>query len=244
VDQPGSSCDLRKQNPKSLRALILGQLTPQPLIVADDVWASPSIDAEVGHLLLLPTGAVAQGEAVVAVADLPVGRLFEAKRPGLSRLACPGNGWAAFGRVARKTISVARNSATLRRKSMTKAHRLENNAPLLIEGRSVSEAYAKLLLHILAGPGTRSRRSCSPSTASRMGMTFPNMPGVRSELDALLAAKGKARSMTVALHDFSAAVLDDGAGRPRHALPILQMAYPFFRKRNRQANGRGLYSSG
>jgi len=49
---------LRKQNPKSLRALILGQLTPQPLIVADDVWASPSIDAEVGHLLLLPTGAV------------------------------------------------------------------------------------------------------------------------------------------------------------------------------------------
>lgn len=93
---------LRKQNPKSLRALILGQLTPQPLIVADDAWASPSIDAEVGHLLLLPAGAVAQGEAVAAVADLPGGRLFEAKRPGLARVACPGNGWAAFGRIARK----------------------------------------------------------------------------------------------------------------------------------------------
>jgi Zn-dependent peptidase ImmA (M78 family) len=93
---------LRKQSPKSLRAQILGQLTPQPLIVADDAWASPSIDAEVGHLLLLPSGAVAQGEAVRSVGDVPGGRLFEALRPGLSRLTVPGTGWAAFGRVARE----------------------------------------------------------------------------------------------------------------------------------------------
>lgn len=92
---------LRKHSPKSIRAQILGKLTPQPLIVADSAWASPSIDAEVGHLLLLPIGAVAQGEAVRLLADLPNGRLFEALRPGLSRIAVPGTGWAAFARVAR-----------------------------------------------------------------------------------------------------------------------------------------------
>ena len=93
--------ELRKHSPRSLRALILGSLTPQPLIVADEAWGAPSIDAEVGHLLLLPTGTQAQGDAVVAVADLPGGRLFEAKRPGLVRLARPATSWAAFGRIAR-----------------------------------------------------------------------------------------------------------------------------------------------
>lgn len=93
---------LRRYSPRSLRAQILGQLTSQPLIVADDAWAAPSIDAEVGHLLLLPSGAVAQGEAIRVVGDVPSGRLFEAAGPGLSRLTVPGTEWAAFGRVARK----------------------------------------------------------------------------------------------------------------------------------------------
>ena len=93
---------LRKYSPRSIRAQILGQLTPQPLIVADHAWASPFIDAEVGHLLLLPPGAVAQGEAIRAIGDVPGGSLFEAVQPGLSRLTVPGTSWAAFGRVARK----------------------------------------------------------------------------------------------------------------------------------------------
>lgn len=92
---------LRKFTPQSLRAQILGALTPQPLIVADEHWGGAAIDAEVGHLLLLPTGTVAHGNAVTAIGDLAHGRLFEAKRPGLVRLDRPGGDWAAFGRVAR-----------------------------------------------------------------------------------------------------------------------------------------------
>ncbi len=92
---------LRKLTPQSLRAQILGALTPQPLIVADEHWGGASIDAEVGHLLLLPTGTTAHGNAVSVVADLAHGRLFEARRPGLVRLDRPGGGWAAFGRIAR-----------------------------------------------------------------------------------------------------------------------------------------------
>lgn len=92
---------LRKFTPHSLRAQILGSLTPQPLIVADDDWGGGAIDAEVGHLLLLPMGTIAHGDAIIPIADLAVGRLFEAKRPGLVRLNHPGSGWAAFGRIAR-----------------------------------------------------------------------------------------------------------------------------------------------
>lgn len=90
---------LRRHSPKAIRAQILGKLTPQPLIVADHAFAASFIDAEVGHLLLLPAGAQSQGEAVRAVADLADGRLFEADRPGLSR---PGTDWAVFARCVRK----------------------------------------------------------------------------------------------------------------------------------------------
>lgn len=93
---------LRKQSPQSLRAQILGQITPQPLIVADREFAAPSIDAEVGHLLLVPAGTITEGEAVAVVADLPGGRLFEARTPGLARLSLPGGEWAAFARIARR----------------------------------------------------------------------------------------------------------------------------------------------
>ena len=93
---------LRKHTPKTLRAHILGKLTSQPLIVADAAWSAPSIDAEVGHLLLLPPDTVAQGEAISPIGDLPQGRLFEARRPGLSHLTVPGTSWAAFGRIARQ----------------------------------------------------------------------------------------------------------------------------------------------
>lgn len=92
---------LRKLKPQSLRAQLFGAVTPKPLIVADEYWGGAAIDVEVGHLLLLPKGTVAHGNAINAVADLAHGRLFEATRPGLVRLERPGSSWAAFGRVAR-----------------------------------------------------------------------------------------------------------------------------------------------
>jgi Zn-dependent peptidase ImmA (M78 family) len=94
---------LRKHTPKSLRAQILGSLTPKPLIVADEAWAAPTIDVEVGHLLLLPPGTQSHGNGLTTVADLPGGRLFEAKQPGLVQLNHPGTEWAAFARIARMT---------------------------------------------------------------------------------------------------------------------------------------------
>lgn len=93
--------ELRKHSPKTIRAQMLRAPSPKPLIVADRAWAAPTIDAEVGHLLLLPAGAVAEGEGIAQLADLAEGRLFEALRPGLVRVAVPGTDWAVFVRIAR-----------------------------------------------------------------------------------------------------------------------------------------------
>jgi Zn-dependent peptidase ImmA (M78 family) len=98
----GRAEELRRHSPKSLRAQILGKLTPQPLVVADTSFAAPCVDLEVGHLLLAPAGAVSEGQAIAPVGSIDSGVLFEAIRPGLARLAVPGSGWATFGRVARK----------------------------------------------------------------------------------------------------------------------------------------------
>ena len=53
--------------------------------------------------MLLPLGTQSHGDGLTAVADLPGGRLFEAKQPGLVQLNRPGTDWAAFARIARMT---------------------------------------------------------------------------------------------------------------------------------------------
>ena len=70
---------------------------------ADRHWALPTIDAEVGTQLLLPSEAeVMDGNQVEHRGDLPSGRLFETIRPGIARVACPGTAWAVFVRVSRR----------------------------------------------------------------------------------------------------------------------------------------------
>lgn len=93
---------LLKSNPKSIRAEILGALTPAPLVVADTLWGSPTLDAEVEMQLLLPAGTAAANDAIVPIGDLANGRLFEAVRPGIAQVTQPGSAWAVFVRVARK----------------------------------------------------------------------------------------------------------------------------------------------
>ena len=91
---------LRKITPKALRAHILGELTSEPLIVADAHFTSPTLDAEVGTRLLLPPGALLSGPVATFMHDLPAGRLFQAVQPGLGRATVPGTSWAAFVRIS------------------------------------------------------------------------------------------------------------------------------------------------
>lgn len=98
-----SAVELRKTGPRDIRTRVLGTPTPGPLIIADEHWASPTVDAEVGTTLVLPKDAQPEAELVVArQEDLPDGRrVYRAVRPGMVRVARPGTPWAVFVRVAR-----------------------------------------------------------------------------------------------------------------------------------------------
>lgn len=97
------AAELRKTGPRDIRTLALGAPTPDPLIIADEHWALPTLDAEVGTTLLLPNGVQAEADLVVArQQDLPNGRrVYRAVRPGIVRVTRPGTPWAVFVRVAR-----------------------------------------------------------------------------------------------------------------------------------------------
>ncbi|MEQ8969795.1 MAG: ImmA/IrrE family metallo-endopeptidase [Coleofasciculus sp. C1-SOL-03] len=92
---------LLKTKPKAIREKVLGRLSTDPLIIADEHWSMPTIDAEVGSLLLLPTGAEAANDTITFEENHPKGRLFKANRPGVVRVYCRDTGWAVFVRVSR-----------------------------------------------------------------------------------------------------------------------------------------------
>ena len=91
---------LKRISPRSLRADILGVSTPEPLIAADHYHARPTLDAEVGMLMLLPKGTEMKGAVLNHEHDLTTGRLFRAVRPGIAQVIADRVGWSAFVRVA------------------------------------------------------------------------------------------------------------------------------------------------
>lgn len=91
-----------KVPPARVRRDLLGVPTSAPLIVVDEHWLLPTLDAEVGMQLLLPAGSTAEGDLLSHSAELPAGSLFDAVRPGITRLIAPRLGRVLFVRIARK----------------------------------------------------------------------------------------------------------------------------------------------
>jgi hypothetical protein len=92
-----------------LRVDILGDPTPEPLIVVDRHRAGPTVDAEVDTLLLVPPGTEATGNSLVHECDLASGRLFRAMRPGIVQASADAGAWAVFVRIAPKAyVGLAR----------------------------------------------------------------------------------------------------------------------------------------
>ncbi|MGB7443425.1 MAG: ImmA/IrrE family metallo-endopeptidase [Coleofasciculaceae cyanobacterium] len=92
---------LLKTKPKLIREKVLGCPSANPLIIADAHWSMPTIDAEVGSLLLLPSGAEAANDTITLEENHPKGCLFRANRPGIVQAYCRDTGWAVFVRVSR-----------------------------------------------------------------------------------------------------------------------------------------------
>lgn len=92
---------LLKSTPKSIRQEVLGRTSAEPLIIADKNWSLPTLDAEVGSLLLLPSKAEATNDTITIQENHPQGYLFRANRPGIVRVFCHDTKWAVFIRVSR-----------------------------------------------------------------------------------------------------------------------------------------------
>lgn len=92
---------LIKIKPKTIRQQILRYPSSDPLIIADEHWSIPTIDAEVGSQLLLPSTAESANQTITFQAEHPNGRLFLANRPGIVRVCCHNTNWAVFVRVSR-----------------------------------------------------------------------------------------------------------------------------------------------
>lgn len=92
---------LLKFTPKSIREQVLGFSSPEPLIITDKYWSMPTLDAEVGSYILLPSKAEVTNETIIFQETHSQGCLFHANRPGIVRVYCPDIDWAVLIRISR-----------------------------------------------------------------------------------------------------------------------------------------------
>lgn len=92
---------LGRTTPKMIRTQLLGKVVPEQLLLADKHWDSPTLDMEVGTLVILPPNVVVDTTCLMPERDLPAGRLFRAIKVGITRVVIPGTTWATYARVSR-----------------------------------------------------------------------------------------------------------------------------------------------
>lgn len=98
---PARAEALAKVKLPQIREQLTGISSKEHLVIADQQHAAPTIDAEVGNLVLLPTGARSDSDQIEPVSNVATGSLFRALRPGLARTTVPGTNWAVIVRVSR-----------------------------------------------------------------------------------------------------------------------------------------------
>lgn len=91
-----------KITPKMIRTEVLGEVVADQLIIADQHWNAPTLDTEVGSLLLLPSAVFVDTAMLMPERELRCGRLFRVIKSGISRAAVPGTSWATYVRAARR----------------------------------------------------------------------------------------------------------------------------------------------
>jgi Zn-dependent peptidase ImmA (M78 family) len=91
---------LLKQPVRKVRESVLARSTPEPLVIVDAFWELPTVDVEIGTLVLLPEGCAVDG-AQLELVPHATGRLYRATMTGIGRIEDPHRPWAAFVRVTR-----------------------------------------------------------------------------------------------------------------------------------------------
>lgn len=95
---------MKKVHLPAIRRALLGTPSPGRLWVADRHYRMPTLDTEVGTMLLLPEGSTPEFNNIVHTGDLATGRVFSAVRTGITRVEA-AEGWAVMVRVARYQYS-------------------------------------------------------------------------------------------------------------------------------------------
>lgn len=124
---------------------------------------------------------------------------------------------------------------------MTNAPIGDEPGPLMIEAKSVSEAYSRVLLHILGHPGNEIAPLVLTVEGFGKGADIPEDPLVRAELDTLLGKKNKRDVEDVAHTIFPQRFWTMAQGHRANLFQFYKMAFPFYRAQNPKANGKGLY---
>ena len=97
----GHADALRKVKLPRVRKEILGSPVNESLVIADEEHAMGTLDAEVGTLILLPSGTVTETDQIELVRNTSSGALYRALRPGLARVFLPDMEWGIVVRVSR-----------------------------------------------------------------------------------------------------------------------------------------------
>lgn len=100
---PAAAAALKKVSLPAIRKTLLDLRiqSHERLLVADQHYALPTLDAEVGTQILLPGDATPETDVLSGVSDYRAGRLFVATKPGLVRVEAQGGRWAVIVRVSR-----------------------------------------------------------------------------------------------------------------------------------------------
>lgn len=92
---------LRRITPRDIRQQLFGDPMPYShVILADEHWRGRAIDCEVGDLIRLPPGHSVEGALDVSSHK----GFLVAMRPGIARVALPGQDWHAFVRISPKNF--------------------------------------------------------------------------------------------------------------------------------------------
>lgn len=84
-----------------IRRELLGASLAATLVVADERFGSPTLDVEVGSLILLPFGSKSDSVQLQAVGELAAGCLFKPLKQGIYRAYGAKSDWAVLVRVSR-----------------------------------------------------------------------------------------------------------------------------------------------
>ena len=98
----GRAKELLSEKPQGIRAAILGEISPKPLVVVDKFCAAKALDTEIGMSVFLPPDVAVEGAALERVGEHADGVLWRARTPGVARPAAPDGQFAVFIRVARE----------------------------------------------------------------------------------------------------------------------------------------------